>query len=128
MWHNFVKNHFVVETGLETFILGFYFVYVRNYFVDKDQFEPFVHHFADPYVAVALICVGLLALFVGLWDVHWFKAKALVLTAMQIVWTIYFVLFLWHDYNSPGPVGIGTILAGAVVMRILVEARWGDRL
>lgn len=127
MWHSFVKNHFVIETGLETFVLGFYFIYVRDFFVERDRFGPVIHHFADPYIAVALIVVGLFAMFVGVWDVHRFNAGPIALTAMQAVWTMYFVLFLWHDCNTPGPVGIGTVLAGAVMIRIFVEARWGGQ-
>lgn len=127
MWDNFKKNHFISETGVETFILGAYFVYVRDYFVGFHRFAPVFEHFADPYIAIGLVVIGSLSVFVGLWDVHWFNAKRVALTAMQVIWTVYFVVFLLHDLNMTGPIDIGTILSGAVMIRIFVEALWGGR-
>ncbi len=132
MWNNFKANHQLVISGLETLFLGAYLIYVQNLF-KLTSTDPRTRHMShlmmhaqDPLLSVLLICVGMLAILVGLWDVHHFLAQRVALVAMIGVWVAYFVVFFWHDVSRPGPLGFATILIGFVILRLFIESRWGD--
>lgn len=132
MWRNFKLNHDMVISGFETLFLGAYLIYVQNVFVLNHP-DPHVRHLArilshaqDPLLAILLICVGTLTILVGLWNVRRFWAKRVAISSMVAIWSSYFVAFLWRDINRPGPLGFSTILIGVVIIRLLIEARWGD--
>lgn len=129
MWKNVKRNHFMLVTGLETLLLGAYLIYVANVFKEPapDHFRHVIQHAQDPYIAILLVVVGTLAITVAVLDVHQFKAKRVALVTMVMVWASYFILFMWHDCHTPGPLKFGTILIGFVLVRLFVELGWGDK-
>lgn len=130
MWRNFKQNHQLVISGLETLFLGAYLIYVQNLFTvpptRMHEFGQIAVHAQDPLLSVLLICVGICAVMVGIWNVRQFYAKRFALVSMIAVWVAYFVVFFWHDVNRPGPLGFATILIGFVIIRLFIESRWGD--
>ncbi|WP_334427253.1 MULTISPECIES: hypothetical protein [unclassified Levilactobacillus] len=129
MWKNVRHNHFMLVTGLETLLLGAYLIYVANVFKEpiSDHFHHIIQHAQDPYVSILLIIVGTLAVIVAVLDVHQFRARRVALVAMVMVWSVYFILFMWHDFHTPGPMKFGTILIGFVLVRLFAELAWGDK-
>ncbi|MCT2881905.1 hypothetical protein [Lentilactobacillus buchneri] len=132
MWHNFKQNHQLVISGLETLFLGAYLIYVQNFF-QLTTHDPRAQHWShimmhaqDPLLSVLLICVGMFAILVGIWNIHYLYAQRVALVSMIGVWTAYFVVFFWHDVSRPGPLGFATILIGFIIVRLFVESRWGD--
>lgn len=119
----------MIISGLETLVLGLYLIYVQNLFGDHrpDMIHRIFHHAQDPWMAGMLIVIGTYAITVALLDVNQFMAKRVALTLMSSVWVAYLVIFTWRDLNGHGPVGIGTILIGFVLVRLLLEAVWGDK-
>lgn len=116
-------------TGVETLLLGMYLIYVSNVFQEPptDHFRHIVQHAQDPYLSVMLVTVGTIALVVAVLDTNKFRAKRIALVAMVMVWAAYFMLFLWHDFNTPGPLKFGTLLIGFVLLRLFLELAWGDK-
>lgn len=104
-------------------------IYVAGVFKEPapDHFRNVIQHAQDPYVAILLVVVGTLAVTVAILDVHQFKAKRIALVTMVMVWSSYFILFLWRDYHTPGPLKFGTILIGFVLVRLFAELGWGDK-
>ncbi|GAX07044.1 hypothetical protein IWT25_02392 [Secundilactobacillus pentosiphilus] len=133
MWRNFKRNHFLVISGLETLMLGAYIIYVQHIFnpshyYRKAEMAHIVMHAQDPGMAIMLVCVGMLAIITGCWDINRFKAKRISLVMMSSIWSIYFVAFFYHDLSRPGPIGFGTFLVGFILIRLFAEALWGDKL
>jgi len=127
MWKNIKRNHFMLVTGLETLFLGAFLIYVANVFKETDRFHHIIQHAQDPYVSILLIVVGTLAIIVAVLDVRQFRARRMALVAMVMVWSVYFILFMWHDFHTPGPMKFGTILIGFVLVRLFAELAWGDK-
>lgn len=127
MWENIKRNHFMLVTGLETLFLGAFLIYVANVFKEPDRFHHIIQHAQDPYVSILLIVVGTLAIMVAVLDVRQFRARRMALVAMVMVWSVYFILFMWHDFHTPGPMKFGTILIGFVLVRLFAELAWGDK-
>lgn len=123
MWRYIKQNHFVVISGLETILLGSYLIYVSNLI----RRPPIFHHAQDPYLAILLVIIGTFATVIGIFNLNWFHAQRIALVTMLMVWTAYFTVFLVNDINSPGPIGIGTLLIGFVLIRVFAELLWGDK-
>lgn len=129
MWKNVKRNHFTLVTGLETLLLGAYLIYVNNVFKEPptDHLRHIVQHAQDPYLSIMLVAVGTLALVVAVLDTNKYRAKRIALVLMVLVWSAYFVLFMWHDLHTPGPLKFGTLLIGFVLVRLFAELAWGDK-
>ncbi|MCH5463189.1 hypothetical protein HC026_11165 [Lactobacillus sp. LC28-10] len=129
MWRNFKLNHFIVISGLETLTLGAYLIYVQHVFnpYRPAELAHIIQHAQDPGMAIILVCVGMLAIITGCWDINRFKAKRLSIVSMAAIWSTYFVAFFYHDCQRPGPIGFGTFLIAFILIRLLAEALWGER-
>lgn len=131
MWRNLKRNHFMIISGLETLVLGAYLIYTQNIFMPHKphphEMDHIMQHAQDPWVAIVLVCIGMLAIMAGLWNVSRFSARRISLVAMVATWSMYFVAFIYHDLSHPGPIGLGTLLIAFILIRLLAEALWGGR-
>lgn len=125
----FRKNRFVAVTGLETAALGIYLLLVNNVFLDeRDYLGRFLAHAQDPLFAWALIAIGVFAFLVAIFDVQKHHAYRLSLSAIVGIWTTYFVIFAWHDWNAPGiPIHLSSVLIVFLIINLLVELIGGPR-
>lgn len=123
MLRNLKINRFIFLTGLETIILGIYLIVVSNLIV----VPPFFSHAQDPIVAVLLVVIGNFSVIVALFNVNAYHARRWALDAMLMIWTLYFIVFIVNDIDEPGPIGLGTIFTGFVIIRLFLELSWGDK-
>ena len=128
MWANAIKNRFWLITSLETLILGLSFISVNDLIEDIPAFQNWLGIADDPRVGAFLVAAGTFGLVVSLWDIHRFWSRRVMTGLFGGIWLAYTVTFAIHDIFGPATFpNWTTILAGAVFIRILAEAGWGDR-
>lgn len=127
MLKNIERNRFWLLTGIETVILGIFFLYQPGFIADASPFHNAVNILDDTFPATVLVIVGTFTVIASCFTLvpNWHRFNV---TVLQFVWTLYAVAFLIRDINDPRPpmIGIPTILMWAIVVRIFAESRWGD--
>ncbi|WP_421016691.1 hypothetical protein [Furfurilactobacillus cerevisiae] len=118
----FFKNHFWIEQGTETLWMAWYLEYFQNSFAAHDHLwiDSMFGHLDDPWVPMILTAIGIFALIVGIWDLHRFCARQVMVGSLQFVWTLFAVAFVWHDIQV-GMLGWMTGISIIVCIRIFVN-------
>lgn len=115
------KNRFWLATGLEIFALAFYFVLESNYFFEYPPLHSVLFYLDDPLAILLLGIAATLVVAFAIWDFQWFYSFPIVIGVSFAVFSLYFGGFLLLDIDH-GNIGVGTILTGAVLVRIIFEA------
>lgn len=120
---NFFKNHFWIETGIETIMLATYLEYIQREFAPRDSFwiSNIVERLDDPYVPLIIAGVGIYAIVVSLWDIKRFDARNIMIGALQFVWTFYTLALVYRDFDFGRTFGLLTGLCAMVVIRIFIN-------
>lgn len=122
MLTRFFKNHFWIEQGFETLWVAWYLEYFQNSFVARDDawIDSIFSHLDDPWVPMIITFIGAFAIIVGLWDIHWFRARQLMAGSLQFVWTMFALAFIWHDVQV-GMIGWMTGICIMICIRIFTN-------
>lgn len=119
-----IENRFLLLTGLETIILGMYFVTRSFVFMRPDFLNTLASHVDDPPFATFLIVIGAFCTFTALFDIQpmirWCYGIA------EFIWTVYALAFLLQDIEFNGHIGIATWLMFFIAIRTLFESWAGD--
>ena len=120
-----IINRFWLTKGLETYMLGVYFVF------RQDLFEPPYHSILNyldklPSIIVLLI-TGTVAILYALTNSGNQKYRALMSGLITFVWMFFFVTFTIRDFTIQTFISIQTIYAFFVLISTLVEVVVGRR-
>lgn len=120
---SFFKNHFWVETGIETIMLAIYLEYIQREFVTGDSYliSNIVRRLDDPYVPLIIAGIGIYAVIVSLWDIKYFNARNIMIGSLQFVWTFYTLALVYRDIDLGNKPGLLTGLCAMVVVRIFIN-------
>ncbi|WDF83650.1 hypothetical protein PQ472_05280 [Lacticaseibacillus pabuli] len=120
-------NHSWIFIGLETLIVGMYFVACRDSVVGYTAGHISVGGLDDWFPAVVWILLGGFVVINNLFDV-WPDRNRIAAIAMMGLWGFYFGMMLARDLNDPHPpvVGLATIFYGIIMLRILVLLLFDD--
>lgn len=120
---NFFKNHFWVETGIETIMLAVYLEYVQRAFASRDEYfiSKILQRLDDPYVPLVIGSVGIYAIVVSLWDVRHFNTRNIMIGSLQFVWTFYTLGLVYRDFDFGHNFSLPTALCAMVVLRIFIN-------
>ena len=124
--HKYIKqNRFLLWRGIESLLLGYFFMSNPFIFVRPDFINSIAAHLDDPPFATLLILVGSLTIFVAVFNEREFFS--ICLATNEGIWVIYFIAFAIQDFETHGHVfaSIGTILSFMVGIQIMAEAFWG---
>lgn len=119
----FFKNHFWVETGIETIMLAIYLEYIQREFATHGSYliSNIVRRLDDPYVPLIIAGVGIYAIVVSLWDIKYFNARNIMIGSLQFVWTFYTLALVYRDIDFGSKFGLLTGLCATVVVRIFIN-------
>ncbi|KRM76193.1 hypothetical protein FC35_GL000694 [Limosilactobacillus coleohominis DSM 14060] len=121
------RHIFLAYCGFETAVIGLFLFMERQWFMDDqhDKFIHMAHHLGDIDWALMLVCIGLVAMVIGVFDVVKFHSQSVILIILGALWFAYFVVFLLQDIHFHQPIRLATIMTGLNFMFILVETRYG---
>ena len=127
MLQNMRRNRFWLITGIETLLLGVFFLYAPGFIADISPFHSAVNVLDDTFPAILLLLLGGFTVVSSCFQMKpdWHRVNVFVL---QFAWTLYAAGFLVRDLSQPHPplIGLSTIVFWGIVVRIYLESRWGD--
>ena len=125
MKNRLIINRFWLTKGLETYMLGVYFVF------RQDLFEPPYHsvlNYLDKWPSIiVLLITGTVAVLYALTNSGSQKYRALMSGLITFVWMFFFVSFIIRDSTIQTYISIQTIYAFFVLASTLVEVVVGRR-
>lgn len=125
MKNRLIINRFWLTKGLETYMLGVYFVF------RQDLFEPPYHsvlNYLDKWPSIiVLLITGTVAVLYALSDSDSQKYRALMSGLITFVWMFFLVSFIIRDFTIQTFISIQTIYAFFVLASTLVEVVVGRR-
>ncbi|WP_317695429.1 hypothetical protein [Xylocopilactobacillus apis] len=128
MKHNIIHNRFWFFTGLETLVLGAFFLFAPD-ILDSGELRQFFDVLDTTLPAIFLIVVGTFTVVNSAFEVEpdWHRANVFLL---EFIWAFYTAIFVAHDIQGGDRpiISLTSILFCAVSLQIFFESWWGDRL
>lgn len=126
MKKNITKNRSWLLTGLETVLLGVFFLFVPD-ILDSGDYRAIFNLFDTTLPAIFLIVVGTFTIVNAAFEVepNWHRVNVFIL---EFIWSFYTATFVIHDFQLKGRVFISltSILFFVVALRIFFESWLGD--
>ena len=126
MLNNIKHNRSLLTSGLETIMIGVYFIANSFRFNRPDFFNSMASHIDDPPFAAIAIILGTIATLSAIYDIKSLVNRCYVI--LTFVWIVYAVAFMIQNIELFGHpfARLDCWLMFAVAGRIILDAWAGD--
>lgn len=126
MKNNIAKNRVWFITGLETLLLGVFFLFAPD-FLDTGHFKDIFNVLDDTIPSIFLIVVGTFTVVNSAFEVEpdWHRGNVFLL---EFLWAFYTATFIFHDIEGGGRpmLTLTSLLLLMESIRIFLESWLGD--